>query len=200
MFRTFLILLTVITLFLPGVFAPVRADGGLDAGGGVSEVDSLRNHGSLGAPFAPGETAAGAVRLRAGLIEVLYPATGDPTADTDGNGLPDAWEREHFGTIGVDPAGDADSDGTSEDLEYRAGTDPRDATSVFRPEALNGSGGPVLRFDTVTGRDYRIWESDDLVDWTVLQTRSGTGGTLETAITPDPVTGRAFLRIEILIP
>ena len=63
----------------------------------------------------------------------------DPLADTDGDGLPDAWEDEH----GFDPddadedndgVGDAeedpDGDGFTNYVEYVAGTDPNDANSV----------------------------------------------------------------------
>lgn len=44
--------------------------------------------------------------------------------DSDGNGLPDAWETQHFGHIGVDPNDDPDSDGLSNLGEYQHGTSP----------------------------------------------------------------------------
>src|SRR2546421_3788770 len=55
----------------------------------------------------------------------------DPGVDTDGNGLPDAWEYLYFGHIGVDPNADADGDGETNFGEYRARTDPMDPNSVF---------------------------------------------------------------------
>ena len=46
------------------------------------------------------------------------------TLDTDGNGLPDAWEMQYFGHLGVDPNADPDGDGISNYWEYVAGTNP----------------------------------------------------------------------------
>ncbi|MCC6232339.1 MAG: LamG domain-containing protein [Verrucomicrobiales bacterium] len=51
------------------------------------------------------------------------------TLDRDGNGLSDAWERSYFGSTGVDPNGDPDSDGFSNREEFQAGTSPIDASS-----------------------------------------------------------------------
>ena len=47
-------------------------------------------------------------------------------ADSDNNGLTDAWERQHFGSIGVLPNADPDGDGMSNLQEYLAGTDPNE--------------------------------------------------------------------------
>ena len=55
----------------------------------------------------------------------------DPGVDTDGNGLPDAFEYTYFGHIGVDPNADPDGDGETNIAEYRAGTRPTDPNSVF---------------------------------------------------------------------
>jgi hypothetical protein len=49
-----------------------------------------------------------------------------PTSDVDGNGLPDGWEQQYFGTKGVDPAADADGDGLTNLQEYQNGSDPTD--------------------------------------------------------------------------
>lgn len=49
-----------------------------------------------------------------------------PRVDTDGNGLPDAWELRYFGRQGLPPEGDEDGDGFTNLAEYRAGTDPSD--------------------------------------------------------------------------
>ncbi len=68
--------------------------------------------------------------------------------DMDGNGLPDSWEIQNFGHIGVDPNGDPDHDGLSNLQEYLAGSDPRSRISIawlyitIPPVAINlpGSG------------------------------------------------------------
>jgi hypothetical protein len=46
-------------------------------------------------------------------------------ADTDGNGLPDAWEQQWFHQAGIDASGDADRDGVSNATEFLLGTNPR---------------------------------------------------------------------------
>jgi alpha-tubulin suppressor-like RCC1 family protein len=45
-------------------------------------------------------------------------------AITDGDSLPDAWEREHFGDLSQTPGGDPDGDGLTNLGEYNAGSDP----------------------------------------------------------------------------
>lgn len=45
--------------------------------------------------------------------------------DTDHNGLPDEWERSHFGAIGQNPNADFDKDGLTNLQEYQRGTDPK---------------------------------------------------------------------------
>ncbi len=73
-------------------------------------------------------------------------ASIQPGTDSDGNGLPDAWEMENFGTLRVDPDADSDHDGLSNYQEYLAGTDPRDARSLLQiTSILRGSGGDPTR-------------------------------------------------------
>ena len=45
--------------------------------------------------------------------------------DTDGVGMPDWWQLQWFGEIGIDPYGDPDGDGWVTLQEYQNGTDPR---------------------------------------------------------------------------
>jgi hypothetical protein len=52
-----------------------------------------------------------------GMIDLCGP-------DGDGNGLPDLYEYEHFGTVHVDPNADPDGDGVSTLTEYRQGRNP----------------------------------------------------------------------------
>jgi len=47
-----------------------------------------------------------------------------PDDDTDGDGLPDAWEMRHFGHLNWSAADDPDQDGVSNRREYRLGRNP----------------------------------------------------------------------------
>ena len=60
-----------------------------------------------------------------------------PAADTDGDGLPDAWERRWFGNLDQNASGDHDLDGISNLQEYQQGTVPR-----LDPTDSDGDGLP----------------------------------------------------------
>lgn len=79
--------------------------------------------------------------------------------DTDGDGLPDAWEL-HFGFDPeiADADSDRDADGVPARLEYIARTDPNSAQSVFRVTSLEANSGTtmVLKWQSVPGRTYRV--------------------------------------------
>jgi hypothetical protein len=164
----------------------------IDSGGGVASLGGGANHSSIGCGF---DTSASA----AGLIEILYPDI-PAGSDADANGLPDAWETQHFGATGASASGDADGDGTSNLMEYLAGTDPRSGTSVFRPSSRVESGKLILTVPTASGRSYRVWGTSNLQGtWTAHDTISGDGSTVawEYLLSQSP---RYFLKIEILIP
>jgi hypothetical protein len=86
------------------------------------------------------------------------------TTDTDSDGLPNNYETAHGLLVNSnDAALDADGDGESNIDEFRAGTDPRDPTSVLRlPSLAASSGNVVLSLPTLLGKTYRIEYADDL--------------------------------------
>jgi hypothetical protein len=80
--------------------------------------------------------------------------------DADGDGLPDAWEIQYFGSINdprATPNADPDGDGFTNLQEYYAGTNPLDANSLLKINSVNvGGGTAAIRFNAIAGRTYSI--------------------------------------------
>jgi len=88
-----------------------------------------------------------------------------PGLDSDHNGLPDAWEWEFFGHIGVDPNADPDQDGMSNLQEYLAGTNPNnpDDRLIITSVTADSYGTCVtLSWRSVPTRCYKIQERASL--------------------------------------
>ncbi len=97
-----------------------------------------------------GVTSAGAI------ITVL--------TDTDGDGLPDAWENE-FGLAAGNNADrdlDADGDRMSNWAEYIAGTNPTNALSYLRVDAQSVGLGATVSFGAISNRTYTVLFADGL--------------------------------------
>jgi hypothetical protein len=81
-----------------------------------------------------------------------------------GSDLPEAWQLQYFGRTGIDANDDADRDGLTNLAEFKAGTDPTDAQSVF--EILNvledSVGGIRVEWSSVAAKLYTLQRSDDL--------------------------------------
>lgn len=111
-------------------------------------------------------------------------------ADTDGDGLPDAWEEwqlyqagEYPGSPGWNLAritrdGDFDGDGVSNHVEYVAGTFAGDATERFELKIVSIAATTAsFEFFAITGKVYRIEASADLRTWTEIPFAVAAGGT-----------------------
>jgi len=86
--------------------------------------------------------------------------------DTDGDGIPDAWESQH-GLNSNNPADallDSDSDGMSNLEEYLSGTDPTDSQSRFAIIRItaNDADGTLIEWSSVEGQLYSVERSTAL--------------------------------------
>jgi hypothetical protein len=78
--------------------------------------------------------------------------------DSDEDGMPDGWEVIHsLDPLLADGQVDADGDGLTNEMEFRAGTNPRLASSGLRLETeVMKAGGWVVRWSSVPGKRYRL--------------------------------------------
>jgi hypothetical protein len=121
--------------------------------------------------------------------------------DTDGDGLPDAWEL----AWGLDPAtpgdatADADQDGLADAREFAAGTSPRDPGSLLRllPPRLQGDD---LILSAVAGAGVRLEvEVSGALggDWTPAGSAVGAGDPVELRIPGAAATSPRFYRVRV---
>jgi hypothetical protein len=105
--------------------------------------------------------------------------------DTDGDGLPDWWERAHglnF-TNATDAATDDDGDGFTNLQEYLPGTDPANSASALRINAIDVVGiDNRITFISAADRSYDVQSTPSLqpASWgTVTQNVAGTGSPVQ---------------------
>jgi hypothetical protein len=134
-----------------------------------------------------------------------------PGADTDGDGIADAWELTHTNSLTPFTAtSDTDGDGVSDKSEYLADTDPLDPNDYLRITAYAAAFGGGNETNTLTWksratREYRLSYRIDLSDSTpwvnataVFAPDSGLETTRQLAISPS-LTDR-FFRVEAIRP
>jgi len=92
------------------------------------------------------------------------------TLDTDSDGITDLWAWRNFNTTtNILLKADPDGDGTDNESEYKAGTNPNDKLSVFKithsatvPAENAPAAGFMLKWLSVTGKRYRVERTMDL--------------------------------------
>lgn len=131
---------------------------------------------------------AGAAEFDPDASNNLATATLVVTDDTDGDGLPDAWEQLNNTNPNLpDADADPDGDGLTNLQEFRAGTDPNDSASNLRLAVEYVNGEVTLVFTSLPGRSYSILYSTNLgnSEWTKLADSPAVAATNLVRI-PDP--------------
>ncbi len=102
---------------------------------------------------------------------------GNPVGDTDGDGLPNQWEKDHFGgTTSASSGGNGDGDTYTNLQEYIAGLNPTNA-DAFIISSLDVVPDGVLQWIDVSNRLYSVYWSSNLVSDTFsLIAENLTGG------------------------
>jgi hypothetical protein len=125
--------------------------------------------------------------------------------DTDGDGLPDAWEQAHFGRLdAASAASDNDGDTTSDRLEWLLDLDPLSGTSTWRmalaPTPAPG-GGFSVSWPARAGLRFSVERATDLAtaDWTTQATVTALGASASWT-DPAPPSPRAFYRVTLTPP
>jgi len=102
---------------------------------------------------------------------ILY---GTEITDTDHDGLDDAWEMAHFGSLAWGPKDDPDGDGYSNTMEQLMGTDPTTANAPFRI-GVTAYDSTQTRFSwpSVATERYEVLSGSNLSALTVITNLPG---------------------------
>ena len=120
--------------------------------------------------------------------------------DSDGDGIPDAYESIH----GLNPFNsadanlDSDGDGQTNLAEYLAGTDPQNPADGLHISVTLDATGPILQFSVIAGRRYIVQYKQVLAapDWSTLREVTETSNTTVQVTDPDfPTNPQRFYRI-----
>ena len=154
--------------------------------------------------------AAGNTQTTSAWMQVVVPS------DSNGNGIPDVWERAYFADYTNAAGGNYDEDPFGNYDEYLANTDPTDESSflaVTGVRTVQTPAGHEVVFLSQSGRVYRIEFADEGMDqapapsWMAFQSNgawTNETGTATHAFIDDgteqssgiPLAGRRFYRVK----
>jgi hypothetical protein len=127
------------------------------------------------------------------------PGRFNVAGDSDGDGLPDAWEQVHGTYVHVPDANDdPDGDGLANWQEFMAGTHPNDAASQLKLSVHVTASGIELEFLAISNRTYTILQRlvADSGSWTALSNFPAHGTNRLSKASVEPLPGeRQFYRL-----
>jgi hypothetical protein len=119
---------------------------------------------------------------------------------------------QHFGSLGIDPQGDADGDGRSNWIEFVTGTDPNSVDKFEAALAINTNGtsgvtvssvviGPTVTWPSVQGRIYTVESSTDMITWSSASAPlNGTDNAMSYQDSNISGVARRFYRVRVALP
>ncbi len=129
------------------------------------------------------------------------PGRENADIDTDGDGMPDAWETANGTQVSTpDAADDYDDDGFTNYQEYLAGTHPNDPLSRLRVESVSLVGGSVdFQFTAASNRTFTVQFKDalDAPTWTLLTNITAAPQTRVITISTAPTNSARFYRLAV---
>lgn len=124
-----------------------------------------------------------------------------PMADSNQNGIDDGWETQSFGGTTADPTADPDHDGMTNQQEFRAGTNPNQASSALSLSTVTSAGDRItLQWPAVIGKSYQLQFRTDLTSgaWTDLGPVQVAFSNALTYQVPPGSSPAAFFRIKLV--